>query len=188
MHCSNSCLFWAWLQLFLFVFLCKNVRSWMICCMNILMTFCRWNTWIFFNQWRMTADYDSNADSWFDFLIMFCKSQMRNNSEQKTSRMTYQKDDTPIVAVHRCTLIEANLNALNWTSYHSNRLNDCIQWAIFNHLTHIFNQLQRRIARSWRIQNAIEQHCENHQKSDKQKERWNRAKRRRKKVWLYIIM
>ena len=156
MHCSNSCLFWAWLQLFLFVFLCKDVRSWMTCCVNILMTFCRWNTWIFFNQLRMTADYDSNADSWFDFLIMFCKSQMRNNSEQKTSRMTYQKDDTPIVAVHRCTLIEANLNAVNWSTNHSNRLNDCVFRIIFNHLTHIFNQLQRRIARSWRIQDVVE--------------------------------
>jgi hypothetical protein len=38
---------------------------------------------------------------------------MRNNSEQKTSRMIDKKNDTPIVAFHRCTMIEANLNAVN---------------------------------------------------------------------------
>lgn len=139
----------------------------MICCMNILMTFNCLNFGIFLNQWRMIDNYDGDVGTWFDFLIVQCKSKMRNYSKQKTSRMTYEKNDTPIITFHRCTLIETNLNAVNWTSYHCNCLNDCVFRIIFNCWTYLFNQLQGRTARNWRIQNAIEQHCENHQKSDK---------------------
>ena len=159
----------------------------MICSLNLLMTDCCVNSWILFNEFRMIDNYDSNACSRFDFLIAFCKSKMRNDSEQEASTMTYQENDKTNLAFHRCIVIETNLNALNWSTYHSDCLNDCVQWTIFNHLTHLFNQLQRRIARSWRIQDVVEQSCENHQKFDKQKEWWDWAKRWRKRFWLYFI-
>ena len=159
----------------------------MICSLNLLMIDCCVNSWILFNEFWMIADYDSNACSWFDFLTSFCKSKMRKNRIKEIATMIDEKNDKTNLAFHRCTMIETNLNALNWSTYHCNRLNDCFQWTIFNHLTHLFNKLQRRIARSWRIQDVVEQSCENHQKSDKQKERWDWAKRWRKRFWLYFI-
>lgn len=156
--------------------------------LNILMIDNCVNSWIFLNEFWMIDNYDSNVDSWFDFLTAFCKSQMRKNRIKEASTMTYQENDKTNLAFHRCIMIETNLNALNWSTYHCNCLNDCFQWIIFNNLTYIFNQLQRRIARSWRIQNVVEQSCENNQKFDKQKEWWNRTKRWKKRWWLYIIM
>ena len=134
----------------------RNDRSWMTCSMNLLMTYCCLNTWILRNQSRMTDNYDNNADSWFDFLIVFCESKMRTYWIKETSRMIDEKDDKTIVAFHRCTMIETNLNALNWSTYHSNCLNDCFFWTLFNHLTYIFNQLQRTASRSWRFQDVAE--------------------------------
>lgn len=149
--------------------------------LNFLMIVNCLNIGIFFNQLRMIDNSDSNACAWFDFLTDFCEVKMRNNSEQKTSTMIDEENDTSIVAVHRCTMIETNLNALNRMTYHCDCVNDCFQWIVFNHLTHIFDKLQRRIARNRRIQNVVEQSCENHQKFNQQKKWWDRAKRRN--VW-----
>ena len=160
----------------------------MIRSLNLLMTDCCLNSWIFFNQLRMIADYDSNVDSWFDLLTLFCESEMRKNWIKKIAKLIDEKDDKTNFAVHCCIVIETNVNAVNWSTYHCNCLNDCFQWTVFNNLTHIFNQLQRRIARSWRIQNVVEQCCENTEKFDKQKERRNWSKRWQKRWKLYIIM
>lgn len=149
----------------------------MICCVNLLMIDNSLNIRIFLNELRMTHHYDCNACAWFGVLIAFCKSKMRTYRKQKASKLIDEKDDTLVVAFHSCTMIETNVNAVNWSTNHSNRLNDCIQRTIFNHLTHIFNKLQRRIARSWRIQNAIEQRCEDIEESYQIKERWDWAKR-----------
>lgn len=156
--------------------------------LNILMTDSCLNIGIFFNQSRMIDCDDGDVASWFDFLIVECKIKMTADRKQKIVWMIGEKNSSSVVAFHRCTMIETNLNALNWSTYHCNRLNDCFQWTIFNHLTYIFNQLQRRTARSWRIQDVVEQSCENNQKFDKQKEWWNRTKRWKKRWWLYIIM
>ena len=146
--------------------------------LNSLMNMSCWNSWIFFNQLRMIDNYDSNACSWFDFLIAFNEIKMRANWKQKTSRMTYQENDTSITSFHCCNVIEANLNALNKLIDFCDCMNDCIQWIIFNYLTYIFNQLQRTASRSWRIQDVASMTCEIIEESDKKRE-WKAWYRRR---------
>ena len=55
--------------------------------------------------------------------------------------MIDEEDDAPIVAVHRCIMIETNMTSMNRKFDSSDRLNDHIQRTLFNHLTHLFDQL-----------------------------------------------
>lgn len=91
--------------------------------------------------------------------------------------MIDEKDDKVVASFHCCIMIETNMTSMNWKSDPSDCLNDCFFWIIFNHWTYLFNQLQGRASRSWRIQNVIELNCEVFEKSDP-KERW-RIKLRR---------
>ena len=156
----------------------------MICSLNILMTDCCVNSWIFCYQSRMIIDYDCNVDPWFDILTLFCESKMRNDSIKEITTMIDEENDTSNSSFRCCIMIEANMTAMNRISYHSNCLNDCVFRIIFHHMTHLFNQLQRRIAWNRRIQNASEQYGEDHQKHHQKNKWWNWSKRwRRKQFW-----
>lgn len=122
------------------------------------------NTWIFLNELRMIDYYDNNACSWLDVRTIISKSQMTSNRIKETSRVIDEKDDTLVASVYRCLMTEMDLNAVNWISYNRNCLNDSIQRTIFNHWTYLFNQLQRRTSRNWRIQNVVEQYREDIEK------------------------